>query len=147
MLPTAVLNIIIVGVLAATLLFAVVAGGKVERVGAGILFANVVATFAVDGLVNDAPVSVYLLIDGSAAVAFGVLALKAPERLWPGVAGVAMTFVAVFSASRAIGYPLSGLAYLLAINLSSLLVEAALVAGAWSHRWGRRRTEDEFLYA
>lgn len=135
----AILNLLVIGVLLSTLVFVTVVGGKVERAGAAILAVNVALTFAAQGLLGDhAPIYVLLLLDLAAALGFGALALRNPEKLWPGVAGVAMTFVMAFSATRATGFPLSEFAYLTALNLSSLLVKVAMVAGAWNHRWGGR---------
>lgn len=141
------LSLIVAALLLCTLLFAVWAGGKVERIGAAIAFANVAVAQAVLTILPDAPMQVFVALDVSTAIGFGVLAVRNPDKLWPGVAGVAMTFVMVFSATRAIGYPLSEAAFTSALNLSGLLVQAALVAGAWSHRWGRQGAGDEIRYA
>jgi hypothetical protein len=144
----AVLNLIVVGMVAFTLLFTVVIGGRVERTGAGIMFANVSATAVAGALmgVDPSPV-VFMVIDICTALAFGALALRNPEKLWPGVAGVAMTFVMVFSATRAIGFPLSPFAYMAALNLSGLLLQGTLIAGACAHRWGRKPAADLKLAA
>lgn len=139
----AVLNLIVVGMVAFTLLFTAVVGGRVERTGAAIAFANLVATTAAGALIGeDTSPIVYMGIDLSTALAFGALALRNPEKLWPGVAGVAMTFVMVFSATRAIGFPLSPFSYMAALNLSGLLLQGTLIAGACAHRWGRRPAAD-----
>ena len=132
---------IVVGlVLVATLLFAGVAGSKVERLGALIVLANVLAGILLRAA--GAPLHVSWGFDLLTAMAFGALALRNPEKLWPGVAGVAMTFVMVFSATRAVGFPLSDFAHSVTMNLSGLLVQAALFAGTWSHCWGRKADED-----
>jgi hypothetical protein len=132
-------------VLVCTVLFALAAGGKVERIGAAIVIANVLLAGAAWGLFGAPSLPVSLTLDIGTAVAFGLLAVRNPEKLWPGVAGVAMTFVMVFSATRAIGFPLSDLAYSTALNLSGLLVQGALAAGAWNHRFGRHRPDEPEL--
>ena len=148
MLSEEILSFILLGVFVCVLLFAFVAGGRTEKLGVAIAVANVVIGI-LGRLVGGAEMPVYfsLILDLSTAVAFGVIAVRNPEKLWPGVAGVAMTFVMVFSATRAVGFPLSETAYTAALNLSSLLVQASLFAGAWSHRWGRKRAEGELLPA
>ena len=131
-------------VLICTLVFALAAGGPVERLGAAIAFANVALAMVARQLFgSDAPIYPFLILDVLTALAFGVLAVRNPEKLWPGVAGVAMTFVMVFSATRAVGFPLSEFAYTTALNLSGLLVQASLAVGTWAHRWGRKRDFDE----
>jgi len=126
-------NLAIFGALLCTLAFACVWGGRLERTGAGVVFINVVIALVARQLLGaDGPVWVFCAIDLLTAVVFAGLALRNPERLWPGVAGVAMTFVMVFSATRAIGFPLSELAYAVALNLPGLLVQGALVSGTWS---------------
>ena len=124
-------------VLLGALLFSLVVGGRTEHLGVAIFVANVVGCQIARAA--GAPVLVLGTVDVATAAAYGVLALRNPEKLWPGVAGVATTFVMVFSATRAIGFPLSEIAYNSALNLAGLLVQASLVAGAWSHRWGPAR--------
>lgn len=113
------------------ILVAFVIGGPAERAGGAIAAANVLLTTMAQLLAPDQlPYFAFLAIDLLAAAAFGVLALRAPEKLWPGVAGVGQTMVIVFSATRALDYPLSELAYEAALNLSCVTVGLALAIGA-----------------
>lgn len=138
MSPEALLSWLSIAVYASAVLLALVAGGRVERAGAAICLANTLLFFAVQNIAGERlPYGAFLAIDVAAALALGVLALRAPERLWPGVAGVAQSMVIVFSATRALDFPLSEAAYAAALNLSSLAVGLSLAAGVVSHRWGR----------
>lgn len=74
-------------------------------------------------------------IDLLSALAFAALTFRNPDRLWPGVAGCGQFLVFVFSATRALEFPLSELAYLCALNISGLTVLAALTLGTIVSRW------------
>ena len=124
----------------ATVLFAWVCGGAAERIGGAIFAVNVALNFLLYGLLDQGPL-VIMACDLAAAVAFGVLAVRAPDKLWPGIAGVGQTLVVMFSATRLLDYPLSPLAYMIAVNLAGITVELALVAGTWMSRWGSKRSE------
>ena len=132
----------------ATLIFGVIAGGRVERIGVAILAANIAAGLILRGVFGVGPsVPLVSFADALTALGYGVLAIRNPERLWPGVAGVAMTFVTVFSVTRATGFPLTGAAYDAALNLSGLLVQVSLFTGTCVHRWGRKPAADDVLAA
>jgi hypothetical protein len=119
--------------------YALFRGGKVERLGAGVCGGFMLLTWVAQ-ISLDAPLYSFLMIDTAMAGAFGVLAVRNPEKLWPGVAGVGQTVVVVFSATRALSFPMSEVAYLVALNLSGLVVAGALGAGTWAARREHRRT-------
>ena len=130
-----------------TVLFAWFAGGRTEKAGAIIFGSNVGSIFVLQVVFGVHAPLVTLGIDLATAFAFGALALSAPDKLWPGVAGVGQTLVVTFAANRMLDYPLNPIAYAVAVNLSGLSVEVALVAGAWMHRWGPKKTTDELEFA
>ena len=138
MSPEAILSWFSLAIFGLAVVFAIVAGGRAERIGGAIGAANFLLTVLAQGLTGaELPYITLLLIDLAAALAFGALALRFPEKLWPGVAGVAQTMVIVFSATRALDFPLSEEAYAAALNLSSLGVAGSLVAGSFMARWPR----------
>ena len=133
-------NLLIVGLVFATIAFTSVFGGRAERIGAAIYGSNVGLTWLAQVVAPDAwSLYVFLTLDLSAGAFFGVLAVRYPDRVWPGVAGVAQSLLVAFTATRAIGFPLSPLAYVAAINISSFVVKASLVGGAWN-AWRARRS-------
>ncbi len=147
----AILNALVIGQLLGGIIFAVVFGGRCERIGAAICFGSAVLSLASQvfglALANEAyPVLTFLVIDLGTSVAFGVLAWKHPDKLWPGVAGVAQFLVFTFSASRLVNFPLDDVLLAHAINLSSFAVKLTLVAGTWQARWGKPKVDewDEF---
>jgi hypothetical protein len=121
--------------------FAFAVGGRVERFGALILVGGLLATWSAQAIVHDRPL-IFALIDFLGAASFAVLALKAPEKLWPGVAACSQLLVSVFSATRALEFPLSFEAYVLMLNVSGLGVVAALVAGTTTSRWFPRPADE-----
>lgn len=125
--------------LLAALGLAVVIGGRVERQGAAIIVVNVVAGLVASAALSSDPYVVAACsIDVATALAFGVLAVRNPDKLWPGVAGVGVTFVMVFSATKAIGFPLNETAHVAALNLAGAIVHGSLAIGAVLERRGRR---------
>jgi hypothetical protein len=142
------LSFLSIGMFLLSVLLALALGRSAERMGALVCAGGGVLTLVAQGVaVGGLPYLAFLSIDCSMAIAFGVLALRFPEKLWPGVAGVAQTLVVTFSATRALHFPLSEAAYTAALNLSSLAVGLSLAGGTIASRWSRRRTEDELLYA
>ena len=133
-------------VVSATVLFAWVFGSRVERIGGTIFAVNVAANFLLSGAFGQGPL-VVMACDLAAAIAFGVLAVRAPDKLWPGIAGVGQTLVVMFSATRLLDYPLSAGAYSIAVNLAGITVELALVAGTCRARWGSKPAQDAAVYA
>jgi len=127
-------NNALVACLLASICFASLFGGKVERSGAAILFGGLVATWATQVVVGNA-VTPLVLVDLGVAIAFGILAVHQPDKLWPGSAGTAQFAAFTFSASRAISFPLTDNAYVIATNLSGMGVVAALAIGTYRHRW------------
>ena len=110
-------------------------GRRPERLGALICIAGAVASIGLQALSPEKlPYIAALVIDLSTAVAFAWLALKHPQKLWPGAAAVAQTLLVAFSATRAIGFPLSEDEYVAAINLASLGVAIALCGGVIASR-------------
>ena len=139
---------VLVFTLGATL-FALIVGGRVERLGAGLYAVGVLCTWSAQLFIAQAPFVAFLVIDTATALLLGVLAVRNPEKLWPGVAGVGQTLVVVFSATRALQFPMSETAYIIALNLSALLVVLPMGFAAWLHRWGRKpdEAEAELAYA
>jgi len=112
-----------------------VLGGPVERRGALICVAGGVLSVGLQARWPDqVPFLAMLAIDLGMAIAFTWLALKHPSRLWPGVAAVSLTLLAAFSASRAIGFPLSEQEYRAALNVASIGVALAILGGVWARR-------------
>jgi hypothetical protein len=132
-----VLYLALIGLYAAILIFASTLGGRPERIAAGIYVANLAATWFAQASGDAAPFYAFMLIDFVAAVGFGWLMLKNPEKLWPGIAACAQLLVFVFSATRALEFPLSETGYLVMLNVCSLLGIGALAAGTWAARWRR----------
>jgi len=110
-------------------------GGPAERRGASIWLVGNVVTIGLQ-LVSPGklPYLPALAVDLGLAAAFTWLALKNPQKLWPGFAAVAQTLLAAFSATRAIGFPLSEQEYLAAGNTASLGVALAICGGVWASR-------------
>jgi len=123
-----------------TILFASIFGRKPERLGAACYGIGLLLTWGGQMLIQKAPIYLFLGVDLLTAVGLGVITLRNPDKLWPGVAACAQMLVVVFSATRALDFPLSERSYLVMLNLSSLAGLAALAAGTWAARWGRRRT-------
>ena len=138
------LSLLGIAVSVLTLVMAFAFGRRVERIGAMICVLGGLFTTAAQAVAaGQLPHIAFLLtVDVGMAVAFGVLALSFPEKLWPGVAAVAQTMLIVFTATRALDFPLSPGAYTAAMNLSALAVSLSLAAGVVSERWGRRRPND-----
>lgn len=123
----------------AAIVTAFIIGGRPERLGATVCVVGGMLSMGLQNLSpTELPFGAFLVIDLGMAAAFGVLAVKNPDKLWPGVAAVAQTLLMAFSASRALHFPLSETGYIAALNLSSTGVAIALLAGAWAHRWGRK---------
>jgi hypothetical protein len=83
-----------------------------------------------------APLYSFLCVDLLTALGLAWVMLRNPEKLWPGVAACAQILVVVLSATRAIDYPLSERAYLIALGLCSMLGMGSLAIGAAVSRWG-----------
>ena len=110
---------------------ALVLGRKPERIGGAVCIVSALATLILTALSpHKLPYIGILAVDLSVAMAFAWLALKHPKKLWPGAAAVSQTLLVAFSATRAIGFPLSEEEYVAAINVASLGVAVALGAGA-----------------
>lgn len=99
------------------------------------MLVSVVLTWGGQALGEKAPFGAFMAIDLLTALAFGLLAFRYPEKLWPGLAGCGQFLVFTFSATRALDYPLSEGEYLHALNLSGMLVLASLGFGTWASRW------------
>ena len=113
-------------------------GGRDERLGACICVVGGGLTVLIQALSKEPSHFAVLAVDLGMAIAFGLLAVRTPDKLWPGVAAVAQTLLMAFSASRALHFPLSEAGYIAALNLSSTGVAIALLSGAWAHRRGRK---------
>ena len=135
-------SLVIIGIGLSALLFAAVFGGKAERNGATLLAGNIALTWIAQASSDQAPLAAFLAIDLATAAAFGYLTFKNPEKLWPGVCGCAQLLIFVFSATRAIDFPMSEQAYLFMLSLSSLLCVGALAAGTWAARWRKPGDQD-----
>lgn len=125
---------------------ALIFGRSAERLG-GIAIALAIAmTWAAQAVAGRAPVQAFLLIDLTLALSLAGIAVRYPEKLWPGLAGCAQFLVFVFSATRVIRYPLTETAYLVALTLSSVAVLGCLVVGTWRACWAKPRRDewDEF---
>lgn len=125
----------------AAVLFSAIFGRIAERTGAAIYGASLALTWLVQDLLGT-EIRLFMLIDLSTSVAFGCLATRYPSKLWPGTAACAQFLVFIFSATRAINYPLAETAYLIALNLAGLGLLASLVVGTWRARWGVPRTDE-----
>ena len=122
---------------------ALVAGGPIERRGAAIWLAGSAVTIACQfASPGELPYLPVLVIDLALATAFIWLAIKNPQRLWPGCAAVAQALLAAFSATRAIGFPFSEAEYLAAVNTSSIGVALAICVGVWGSRRPARPVDD-----
>lgn len=124
------------------MLFAGVCGGKAERQGAGIWLLLTMLTWTVQGVWGVAPTTAFMMIDCVLALSFGWIALRFPNKLWPGLAGCAQFLVLIFSVTRAVRYPLSQEAYIVMLNLSGLGVTCALIGGTWASRWWKPRRDE-----
>jgi len=124
-----------VAVFSAAVLLGLGLGGRAERAGAGICLVGGLLTVALQTLIADEQLYVAAVtIDLAMAIAFAALAVKVPEKLWPGVAAVSQTLLVAFSATRMLEFPLSEKAYIAALNLSSLGVALSLASGTLVHR-------------
>lgn len=141
MTSVSILSLVIIGLGLSALLFAAVFGGRAERSGAALLAGNIALTWIAQASAGQAPLLAFLAIDLVTAAGFGYLTFKNPEKLWPGVCGCAQLLIFVFSATRAIDFPMSEQAYLFMLSLSSLLCVGALAAGTWATRW--RKSDDQ----
>jgi hypothetical protein len=131
------INLIVVSSFALVILLASILGRKPERIGAGILGVGLLFTLGAQALAGGSPLFAFMVIDFLMALGLAVLTFRYPEKLWPGLAGCAQLLVFVFSATRAIDFPMSETTYLAALNLSCLGVTTALAGGTWAARWYR----------
>ena len=115
--------------------FAIVLGGRAEKLGGGLVLSAILSTWIAQALWGMAPLYAFLPIDFAAACGFGILTARFPDKLWPGLAGCAQLLVFVFSATRAIDFPLSETAYLIMLNVSGFGVALALAGGTAVNRW------------
>ena len=143
------LNLLVIILSFAPVVFAAVWGGRTERIGAAIIGSGQLLTWTAQSVAMLAPTAsttipleAFMLIDLTMALSFGAFMLRYPDKLWPGLAGCAQFLVFVFSATRAIDFPLSERAFFVAVNLSSLGVLVALAAGTWAARWYRKPASD-----
>jgi hypothetical protein len=114
-----------------TLLFAAVAGRTPERWGAGMVFTALLMTW-ISGNVETV---LNLAIDATLAIALLVLFFF-HRRFWVACAFCAQTMLLAFSSSRLIEFPLSAFEYVLALNVSSIMVFGSLLLGTVASRWG-----------
>ena len=138
MTSTATLGVLLLVAPIATVAFASIFGSRSERVGASIYAVSIVVTWSAQLVGDKAPFFIFMGTDLLTAVALGVLTMRNPDKLWPGVAACAHTLVVVFSATRALEFPLSEHTYLVMLNVSSLAGLAALAVGTWAARWRPR---------
>jgi hypothetical protein len=120
------------------IVFAFVSGGAAERWGAATILACNLLSWLSQAAFGSAPLTAFLLIDLTLVAGLGVITFRYPDKLWPGLAACAQTLVLAFSATRALHFPLSEVAYLTMLNVSSLVVALALAGGTWSSRWYRK---------
>lgn len=142
MTSTVLVNTSLILLSLSAMLFAGVCGGKAERQSATIWFLLTMLTWTVQAAWGVAPISAFIVIDCLLALSFGWIALRFPDKLWPGLAGCAQFLVLIFSVTRAVRYPMSEDAYLIMLNLSGLGVTCALIGGTWASRWWKPRRDD-----
>lgn len=141
------LNAALFGLVLLTVGAGLTLGGRPEKLGAAAFGIATVSTWGVQGLGDLAPVHTFMAIDFSLSLAFGVIALRHPAKLWPGVAGCFQFLVFVFSATRAIDYPLSQFAYIAALSLCGIGVMLTLLLGTLVARYGKARTDEWETFA
>ena len=134
----AALFVVLVAVNVLSVGFAASLGARAERWGALVYGLSIGLAWGAQAVGDRTPVYAFMLIDLATCLAFGVIMLRHPDKLWPGLAAVAQLLVFVFSATRVIDFPLSETAYLVMLNVSGLAVASAIAAGTWATRWGRR---------
>ena len=135
------LNVAVIGVSLAPVAFALVCGRKAERLGAVVIGSGQVLTWgaqsAFQASAAQVPLTAFMAIDLSLALALGLIAFRYPDKLWPDLAACAQLLVFVFSVTRAIDFPLSPTAFIVAVNASSFMALVALCFGTWAARWCR----------
>lgn len=148
MTSAALLNLVVIVLSLAPVIFALTYGGRAERMGGAIIGVGQLLTWTAQGLAEAAsasaqiPLHAFMLIDLALALALGGVMVRHADKLWPGLAGCAQFLVFVFSLTRVIDFPLSERAFFIAVNLSSAAVLVALAAGTWASRWGRRKPSE-----
>ena len=143
------LNIAVVGLLSFTILFTFLIGGRLEKYGAAIFALGTIGTWTVQTTANSQFSLVgFMLVDFTQAAAFASLIVLDKRKLWPGAATCAQLLVFVFSATRAVNFPLSDFALLIMLNVCAVAVELTLILGACAHRWNWGRADDvDFEFA
>lgn len=129
------------------ILFALAVGQRCERLGAGICLGGALLTACAQivslKLLNDYyPTTAFAGVYIATSVAFAALALRYPEKLWPGVAGCFQFLVCMFSVSRQVNFPLDDQALVALSNVSALGVTTTLAVGSYLARWGKPRYDE-----
>jgi hypothetical protein len=127
-------NLLVILLYVCTMIGAATFGRKAERLAAALLTANMALTWAAQASGDRAPFFAFMAIDLLTAAGLAYIMVKNPDKLWPGVSACAQLLIFVFSATRAIEFPLSEQSYLVMLNFCSLLCIGALAAGTWAAR-------------
>ena len=120
--------------LVGSLLFAGVVGGRPERAAAAIVFASVLLTLVAQAVSGPTPEFAFLLIDALTGAGL-LLVLLRWKLFWSGVACCAQTLMLAFTATRFFNFPLSERGYVAMLQVSTVVLSAALISGAWARRW------------
>ena len=113
-------------------------GGRPERVGAAIVVVATGVTWIAQFSFDRTPELAFLLIDLATGLAFAVLLFRT-RLLWPGVAACAQLLLTAFNATRFLDFPLSESSYIMVLQLSGVILSAALLYGVWERRFPRRQ--------
>jgi hypothetical protein len=124
------------------LAFAGIFGGRAERAGAAIFAGSTLITWGAQVTPGLPQEVAFITIDLAVAIAFGLLLMRT-RLTWVGAACCAQLLVLAFTATRFVNFPLSEAAYIAMLQLSAIVVCAAMAFGAWERRWGRKNEELE----